>query len=474
MKKKILLVILVCTTIIMNAQDQTQSYSPLSFDHRYYECENQWVVVPMKKDADKYAFGYIYLDAQAGLTFEYEGELKIDENNRFTLVDNGPKTSLIKQRLGKTTNVLLALMPRDKIIELKLELVPDMLESYRIPDPVMHDIAMGRTLNANDECKAALPYLEKAYSMRPNAPGVEFELGYTYNGLGKYTDAIRVLGNAVLRNPDDISLYKELGFAEKYSGDFESALRHYNHGFALEEKENFGYKGEMAFYIAMIYKENYKDEEQFKIWGAKALSMAGKDSFIYNKLTSLGITVDAGQKPNETGTFKDKRDGQVYKWVKIGKQTWMSQNLNYKPQTGSWSYNDDENNRTTYGLLYSYDILDQISPKGWHVPSEAEWESLEIALGMSYEDASGPGLYKGSIAGKFLVGGSSGFDVLFGGIRRSTMFDHFGDQANFWSTTRKDNPIYTRMFKQGDSRICHNTIGSAHSLSVRCVKDETN
>ena len=471
MKKSVLFVILVCTTMILSAQDLSQNYPSLNFDHKYYECENHWVVIPKKKDADKYAYGYIYLDAQAGLTFEYEGELRIDGNDRFTLVDNGPKTTLIKQRLGKTTNVMFALLPRDKIIELSLELTPKMMDIYRIPDPVMHDIAMGRALNANDECKAALTYLEKAYSMRPNAPGVEFELGYAYNGLGKYTDAIRVLGNAVLRNPDDISLYKELGFADKYSGDFESAIRHYKQGIALDEKENTGSKVEMVYYIAMIYKENYKNEEQFKLWAAKALSMAGKDSFIYKNLTSLGITSDTGQKPNKTGTFKDQRDGQVYKWVKIGNQTWMSQNLNYKPQAGSWSYNDDENNRTTYGLLYSFDVLGQISPKGWHVPSEAEWESLEIELGMSNEDASGPGLYKGSIAGKFLVGGSSGFDVLFGGIRRSTMFVHMGDQANFWSTTRKDNPIYTRMFQQGDSRICHNTIGSAHSLSVRCIKD---
>ena len=474
MKKRILLIILLCSTIIMNAQDVLPNHSPFSFDHRYYECENQWVVIPKKKDVDKYAFGYIYLDAMAGLTFEYEGDLRIDENGRFNRVDSGPKTYTVKQRLGKTTNILLALLPTKKIIELRLELNPKLLDGYRIPDPVMHDIALGRTLNANEECRAALPYLEKAYSMRPTAPGVEFELGYAYNGVGKYTDAIRVLSNAIAHNPEDISLYKELGFAQSYSGDFESALRSYNHGFALDELQNYGYKGEMAFHMAMIYKENYKDEEQFKLWGTKALSLTGKDSFIYKKLTSLGITGDVVSKPNETGTFKDQRDGQIYKWVKIGRQTWMSQNMNYKPQSGSWSYNNDEKNSTQFGLLYSFEVLDQISPKGWHVPSEAEWQSLEIALGMSKDDASGPGLYKGNIAGKFLAGGSSGFEVLFGGGRRSTMFEHLGDQASFWSTTRNGNPIYTRLFKQGDSRICHNTIGSAHSLSVRCIKDETN
>ena len=474
MKKLLLLVILACSTFMMNAQVVIRPDTVLSFTHRYYQCEGKWVVLPIKKIFDKYTFGFIYLDATAGLTFEFEGEFKIDANFKFTKVDNGPKTYGLKQRLGKTTNVLIALLPDDKIKELGLEVYPELLATYKIADPVLHDVAMGKTLNANNECATALPYLEKAYSINPNAPGVEFELGYTYNGLGKFKDAIRILKVAVKHHPEDISIYKELGFAETYNGDFGAALVDYKTGIGLDEKENFGYKVEMIYYIAMIYKDNFKDPDQFRLWGVKALKMAAPESFIFKNLKSLGLSLEDDVKPNETGTFTDERDGQIYKWVKIGNQTWMAQNLNFKTSEGSKSYNNDENNRPTYGLLYSYYILNQVSPKGWHVPSEAEWETLEIKQGMSFEDASGDKLYRGSIAGKFMEGGSSGFDVKFGGKGDFTKFNDLESKANFWSITRNGNPIFTRLFMKGDSRICQNRCGPAYILSVRCVKDEEN
>jgi len=176
-------------------------------------------------------------------------------------------------------------------------------------------------------------------------------------------------------------------------------------------------------------------------------------------------------KPSSSGTFRDERDGQTYKWVRIRHQIWMAQNLNYETTTGCWSYNNAKHNRAIYGLLYDFSVVKAACPKGWHIPSEEEWQELEVAVGMSKDEASATGMYRGSIAENLILGGSSGFEVRFGGKHGPGGFSEIGERANIWSSTRIRNPIYTRIFSIGEKRVGRNAIGTAYGLSIRCIKD---
>lgn len=186
-----------------------------------------------------------------------------------------------------------------------------------------------------------------------------------------------------------------------------------------------------------------------------------------------------------TGTFKDTRDGKIYKTVKIGNQTWMAENLAYGKPTKSitkssipsiCSNNNNENNTKIYGYLYTWGAAKTACPTGWHLPSDEEWTKLTTYLGgeekagVKMKSTSGWNDFKGKTGNGT---NTSGFAGLPGGYRYYIgSFYGVGEEGVWWSSSEvRTWDAWNRGLHFGVDKVCRGSDGKQDGLSVRCIKD---
>lgn len=166
--------------------------------------------------------------------------------------------------------------------------------------------------------------------------------------------------------------------------------------------------------------------------------------------------------------FRDSRDGKTYRYVKIGKQTWMAENLNYK-MSGSMCGKNDPNCKR-FGRAYTWPAAKKACPSGWHLPSSDEWDALLSAVGGAKSH------YDGYCN---LVDASRGWRERFdeGSCRRdpygfSMKYDEDIYGAIFWTSTyvRDDDEFGSYPVYYGPS-AADGPADERDHLSVRCVKD---
>ena len=240
--------------------------------------------------------------------------------------------------------------------------------------------------------------------------------------------------------------------------------------------------------------------------------------FLIKKLLESGYTtgdlIEAGIPDTSIinairfGSFIDLRDYQTYKTVTIGTQTWMAENLNFGTRIDGatdqmdnsifekYCYGDDPAKCTNYGGLYQWDEMMQyvttpgtqgVCPTGWHLPTDNEWKTMEMHLGMTQAQADGTS-YRGTDQGSQMADndvlwnngalnqnaafGSSGFAALPTGRRyTSGAFFYQYRKAYFWSSSESGTFAWYRYLDYLDPRVNRQTLNKTYGFSVRCVRD---
>jgi uncharacterized protein (TIGR02145 family) len=190
--------------------------------------------------------------------------------------------------------------------------------------------------------------------------------------------------------------------------------------------------------------------------------------------------------------------GNTYKTVLIGNQTWMAENLRvtklndgsaipYVIDNTAWGnlttpgycfYNNDSNTyKATYGMLYNWYTVStgNVCPTDWHVPGDAEWTIIENFLGGA-SIAGGKMKETGTTHWQTPNTGadnSSGFLALPGGLRANTgIFYNIFNAAQFWSSTESNSTTaWMRYANYNNTALLSYAHGKVTGFAIRCIKN---
>jgi uncharacterized protein (TIGR02145 family) len=239
------------------------------------------------------------------------------------------------------------------------------------------------------------------------------------------------------------------------------------------------------------------DTYDFGLW----LTAPAKGSTQGGYILTVTLTASAWA-PGDS--FVDPRDGTTYTTVEIGGQCWMQENLRYLPDDAqmvdniSWGvigYSAPQYavygvtsgtleaakataNYQNYGALYNHPAALLAVPAGWRLPTDAEYKTLEMSLGMTQADADATGWrYSGDVGNKLRSEGTgwtntSGFTGKPGGHRNTDGSFHLvGSRACFWSSSPSGTNAWRRLLYSGLSGVYRSTLSQALGFSVRCLRD---
>lgn len=196
----------------------------------------------------------------------------------------------------------------------------------------------------------------------------------------------------------------------------------------------------------------------------------------------------------------DDRDGKTYSTVQIGTQCWMAENMNVGGDIVSGEQTDNEiiekncNQCFNFGGLYTWGEMMQynssddanpgsvqgICPAGWHIPTDYEWKTLELHIGMTQTEVDVSGNWRGYEGGKLKdtteywqspnlgATNETGFSARGGGYWGGLYYN----SGFWWTATEYDSSYaYYRQLNKDEYGIERSAVNKTLAFSVRCLKD---
>jgi uncharacterized protein (TIGR02145 family) len=200
-------------------------------------------------------------------------------------------------------------------------------------------------------------------------------------------------------------------------------------------------------------------------------------------------------------------ENNTYDAVIIGAQVWMADNLRTTTFSNGvdvipttldditttpdpiyqWAYENDDNNIPVYGLLYTWNVASDarnVCPTGWHVPTDAQLESMKTFLG-GEAVAGGKLKETGTTHWNTPNEGATnetGFTAVAGGYRFPSGAFASGPGSDpaannlrsfyFWSTTPGVTPFsWGQGLSYNSAIMLRGGYPPADGASIRCLKD---
>lgn len=297
------------------------------------------------------------------------------------------------------------------------------------------------------------------------------------------------LNGRVNANNDNTDIFFEFGTTEEYDTTYDASLGPY--GIVLTPKEMV--TGIIDTSVSInVFGLTKNTTYHFRV---KAVNSKGTTYGVDGNFTTTNpVSTVIEFNPDVTyGTLTDI-NGNIYKTVQIGSQTWMAENLRttkykdgkdipYYPGISYWggltsdAYSWYNNDSIVYGCLYNWYAVNtgKLCPTGWHVPTDFEWAQLTSFLGG--EAVAG---YKLKEKGtdhwpdpNSNATNETGFTALPGGYRSYFgAFMNITNRGYWWSATQSSaNDAFCRSLRYSYDNIDKSASHKKSGFYIRCVKD---